>query len=74
MKKSGYGLGLGEFPNISRFPYDIYATAEASKFKIGKRLEFAKAHHKIPQRRKSGRGTGREEFPFNISATAALSS
>jgi len=39
--------------------------AEASNFKIGKPLEFAKAHHKIPYQRKSGRGPGLEELSKN---------
>jgi len=52
------------------------ALAEARDFKIGKRLEFAKAHNKIQRRRKSGACSGLEElpkilgFPFNISAMA----
>jgi len=36
------------------FPYNIYPTAEASIFKIGMLLGYAKAHHKIPHLRKSG--------------------
>ena len=42
-------------------------------------MGFAKAYHKIPPRRKSGRGHGLEElpkilgFPFNISATTEVS-
>jgi len=43
--------------------YNIFATAKASNFKIGMRLGFAKAHHKILHRRKSGRGLGLEELP-----------
>jgi len=54
--------------------------AEASDFKFGTELEFPKAHHKITPRGKSGGCLGLEELPkilgspFNISATAALSS
>jgi len=50
--------------------------AEDSDFKFGTQLGFAKAHHKIPQGRKSGFGPGLEDltkilgFPFNICATA----
>jgi len=50
--------------------------AEASDFKFGTQLGFAKAHHKITPRRKSGDGLGLGElpkifgFPYNISATA----
>jgi len=50
--------------------------AEASDFKYGTQLGFAKAHHKITHIRKSGCGLGLTElpkilgFPYNISATA----
>jgi len=43
------------------------------------RLGFANPYHKIPQRRKSGRGPGLEElpkilgFPFNICAVVKAS-
>jgi len=37
--------------------------AEASDFKTGIRLRFAKADHKITSRRKSGRGLVLEEIP-----------
>jgi len=30
---------------ILGFPYNIFATAEASDFKFGAQLEFAKDHH-----------------------------
>jgi len=58
------------------FTYNISATAEASDFKFGTHIGFAKARHKIPHRRKSGRGPGLGKlpkivgFPFNICATA----
>jgi len=42
--------GQGELPKILEFPYNISATAEASNFKIGMLLGFAKAHHKINSR------------------------
>jgi len=51
----------------------------ASEFIFGMQLGFAKAHHKITPRSKSGRGPGLEELlkilgpPFNISATAEAS-
>ena len=35
---------------------------ETSDFKFGMRLGFAKSHHKIPARRKSGRGPGQREL------------
>jgi len=47
LEKTGCDLGLGEFPKIWGFPFNITATAEASDFKFGKQLRFAKAHHKI---------------------------
>jgi len=60
---SGCGLGLGELPKMLGFRDNISATAEDSQFKIGMRLGFAKAHHKIPHRRKSNGGPGLEELP-----------
>jgi len=36
------------------FPFHISAMAEASDFKFGTQLGFAKAHHKITPRGKSG--------------------
>ena len=62
----------------NRFPY-ISVIDEASDFKFGMQLRFAKAHHKNFIRRKSGCGSGLGElpkirgFPFNISATAEAS-
>jgi len=56
--------------------YNIYNIS--SDFKIGTRLGFAKAHHKIPYRRKCTRGPRLEEFPkilqfpFNICAATKL--
>ena len=44
------------------FPFNISATAEASEFKFGMQLGFAKAHHKITPRRKSGCGPGLGEL------------
>ena len=44
-------------------PFDISAMAEASEFKFGMLLGFAKAHHKITPRKKSGRGPGLAELP-----------
>ena len=45
------------------FPFNISATAEASDFKFGVLLGFAKAHHKIPPRRKEGRNAKLGELP-----------
>ena len=59
----------------NRFPY-ISVTAEASDFKFGMQLRFAKVHHQIPLEEKSGGGIGLGEllkilgFHYNISATA----
>jgi len=61
------------------FSCNISATAEASDFKFGTQLGFAKAHHKITPRGKSGGGLGLGEllkisgFPYNIFATAGAS-
>ena len=46
--------------------FDIFATAKASDFKFGTHLGFAKTHHKISPRRKSG-------VPFSTSATVRAS-
>ena len=62
-----------------QIPFNISATAEASDFKFGTQLEFAKAHHKITPRGKSGHNLGLGElsnilgFPYNIYATALAS-
>jgi len=58
-RKSGCGPGLGKLPKISGFPFNISATAEASDFKFGTYLGFAKAHHKITPRGKSDFGLGK---------------
>jgi len=34
------------------FPFNISATTKSSDFKIGRLVGFAKAHHKIPPRKK----------------------
>jgi len=57
--KIGHGLGLGELPKIlglAGYPLIFFATAGASNFKVSMLMGFAKAHHKIPLQRKSGRG------------------
>ena len=52
--------------------------ADASDFKFGIQLGFAKAHHKITRRRKGGHGPGLEKlpkiwgFPFNIHTMAEV--
>jgi len=40
------------------FPFNIFATAEASDFKFGMQIGFAKVHHKIARRRKVGVALG----------------
>jgi len=50
--------GLGKLPEICGFPFNISAMAEASDFKFGTLLGFAKAHHKITPRGKYGGGLG----------------
>jgi len=77
--KSRHGLGLGELPNLLWFHFNIYTMAEARDFKFRKQLGFAKAHHKTTPRGKVdvAFGYGSSHIfgvPFNISATAALSS
>ena len=51
-----------ELPDVWGFPFNISITAEASEFKFGTQLGFAKAHHKITRREKSGGGLGLEEL------------
>jgi len=43
--------------------FNISATAEASDFEFGTQLGFAKDHHKITPRGKSGCGLGLRELP-----------
>jgi len=47
-----------ELPRIRGFLINISATAEASDFKFGTQLKFAKAHHKIRPREKMGVALG----------------
>jgi len=61
--KSGRGPGLGGLLKIWRFPFNMYTMAEANDFRFGTQLEFAKVHHKIVQRAKSGRGLGLWKLP-----------
>jgi len=61
----------------NRFPY-ISVIVEASDFKFGMQLEFAKAHHQIPLEN-NGCGHGLGSSPkfkafFNITATAEATS
>jgi len=46
----------------NKFPY-ISVIDEASDFKFGTQLGFAKAYHKITHKGKSGRGLGLGELP-----------
>jgi len=45
------------------FPFNIFATAEASNFKFGMRLGLAKAHHKKHKQKKIGRCLGLGKLP-----------
>jgi len=45
---------IGKLPEIWGFPFNISATAEASDFKFGTQLGFAKALHKTTPRGKVG--------------------
>ena len=44
-------------------PFNIYAMADASDFKFGTLIGFAKAHHKITPRGKSEGGLGLGDLP-----------
>ena len=46
-----------------KFPFSIFATAEASEFKFGMQFGFFKAHHKITPKEQSGRKPGLGELP-----------
>jgi len=57
------------------FPFNIFATAEASDFKLGMQLGFAKALHKITPRGKEVVALARGApkiwgFSFNVYAMA----
>jgi len=45
--KVGMALSYGKIPKIWWFPFIIYTMTEASDFKFGTQLRFAKTHHKI---------------------------
>jgi len=49
-EKVGVAQGHESFP-IFGVPFNISATNEVSDFKIGRPVNFAIAHHKIPPRR-----------------------
>jgi len=57
-RKSGCSLGLEELLEIWSFPFNISATAEASDFKFGTQLWFAKAHKKSHMEEKVGVAVG----------------
>ena len=50
--KRGHGLGLGELPEILWFHFNIYTMSETRDSKFGKKLGFAKPHHKTTPRGK----------------------
>jgi len=47
-------LSWGSSPKFGGVPFNISAAAEASDFTLNTQLGFAKAHHKITSRGKSG--------------------
>jgi len=51
-KKKWVWLGAKGVPEIWGFPFNISVMAEASDFKFGTQLGFAKTHHKITPREK----------------------
>jgi len=59
----GRGPALGELPKIWRFPFNVHTMSEASDFKFGKQLGFAKAHHKITPIGKVGVASGSVSSP-----------
>jgi len=61
-KKSCCGPGQGKLPEIWGFPFNISATAEVSDSKFGTQFGFAKAHHTITPRGKSGGSRGLGEL------------
>ena len=78
-ERSSCDRGLWELPKIPGFPFNFSAMAEASNFKFGTQLVFAKADHKITPIGKGGCGLRLGElpkilgFPYNISAKAEAS-
>ena len=62
-EEKGRGRGLGEFPKIWRFPFNICAMTKACNFKFGTQLGYPKAQHKIAQRATSGCGLGLGKLP-----------
>ena len=78
-RKSGRVPVLEKLPNILGFSFNFCTTAEASNFKFCTQLGFAKANHKNRQLEKRAWNWANEApkyvmFPFDISATATLSS
>ena len=61
-EKVGVALGRGSSPKFWSPPL-IFLRLKLAKFKFGRLLEFAKAHHKIPPRRKEGRNPKLGELP-----------
>jgi len=57
-EKNGDDFGLGKLPKILGSPFNIFARAEASEFKVGMQLGFAKGHHKITHEGKVGVALG----------------
>ena len=62
-KKCERGPGYGSSLKFGGFSLIFFAMAEASEFKFGRLLGFAKAHHEIPPRRKEERNPKLWELP-----------
>jgi len=60
--KSGHCRRLWQRTKICGSSLVFIAMAEASDFNFGMPLRFAKVHHKITQRRKSGRSSGQDVY------------
>jgi len=67
-----HGPGLGDLLKIWGFPFNIYTMAEASDFRFGTQLGFAKAHHEITPIGKRGHGLGLEKLPRPVTRSHAV--
>jgi len=63
-RKKGVRPWARGVPQNLGLSFNITATAEASDFKFGTQLEFAKARHKIIPRGKSGHELGLRKLPY----------
>jgi len=65
-RKGGHSPGLGKLSKSWGSPFNIYSMAEASNFKFGTQLGFAKAHNKITPIRKKWVWPWAREVPQNF--------